>query len=530
MGKIIKKFYDLITKDKKAITLFTTLVNIKCFAFYIFPQIINGKGVTTPTTFANWHFVCAVSLSVFDLLICWGYVHSCVRSESRDECVHTEGLPTALKTANILAELEQGNIVSSEMYSFEYVTKIERECIKGDEIWCITGDLEEDSKNDELGSTINENLKKGVNYIYFITHLGDTISNKASLGIKTLQEANAKYVKKLKFIEINEELIAPDIDIIIYKANHINKRIGFVCVEIGDDQNTYIYQKLTQATLQGIFDILGSYNNSKNQKNIFAALFGKIHKFISYCVRNLSIPYFFISAIILAILKFGKIMSWVGVLLFVGPAFIEFLITFGLMIVIKESGSFYKDELAKTVKNESLLANIVNSNEIQEATEIMKQNKLSSLMQKKGLGQAKEVFCIDSSCFAIWILSDLSYDIANQGFYDWLKNSLNTNNDLVCNILYTKEPAAVGRTNKIDRLKSKYSNRVNIVPLKNISTHYIWSKTHGIILIESVDKQADVYISLGEGNSIYYKKVITTEEESSTLLGRLNNIATHGNT
>lgn len=518
-------FLKRIIMDKKSITLLTTLVNIKCFAYYVFSQVLFGTGMAALPAFTNQHFISSVILAVFDLLICWGYVHLCIKANPCDEYNHTEDLSTTLKTAKILTELQRGNIVTSEMYSFDYVTKIERESVKGDEIWCITGDLEEDSKNVDLGNAINKNLKKGVVYKYFITHLGKTISNKASLGMKKLQEVNSAYKKRLMFIEINEELIAPDIDIIIYKANHINERLGFVCVEIGDDQNTYIYQKITQATLQGIFDILGAYNSSKRRRNFLSIFFQWIHKAISYCVRNLSIPYCLLSAVVLTLLSFSKIKSWVSAMLFLGPALIEFFITLVLMSAITESISVYKEALSKSLKNESMLAGIINSDGIQTAAENLKQNKLSTLMRQKGLGHVEEVLCIDYSCSTIWILSDLSYDMANQSFYDWLKKSMDTNNDVVCNILYTKEPAAVGRTNKIERLKSIYKNRVKVFPLDNISAHYIWSKTHGIILLENTDKQPGVYISLGGGDNTFYKKVITTEEEASTLLGRLNNIA-----
>ena len=74
-------------------------------------------------------------------------------------------------------------------------------------------------------------------------------------------------------------------------------------------------------------------------------------------------------------------------------------------------------------------------------------------------------------------------------------------------------------------MKSAYGDRVKIFPLDNISTHYIWSKSYGIIFLENIDKQPDVYISLGESDNTFYKKVIVNEEEASTLLGRLNNIA-----
>lgn len=522
----LKNFYNIVTKDKKSITLFTTLVNIKCLAYYIFSRVLFGNAKATSFIFANQHFVSATILAIIDLLFCWGYVHSCVKIKTNNEDDSTEDISLALGTAKFLAELQQGNIVSSGMYSFDYVTKIEQDSTKDDEIWCITGDLEEDSNNHDLGNVINENLKKGVIYKYFITHLGETISSKASLGRQRLQETNSAYKKRLKFIEINEELVAPDIDIIIYKANHINERIGFVCVEIGDDQNTYIYQQMSQTTLQGIFDILVSYNNrSKKRKRIFQTFLRWGHNVMSYFVKHLSIGYFLLSAGGLTLLSFSKIVSWISAILFLIPAIIEFFITSALMVTITGADLTYKEALCKSSENVNMLASIINSQQIQSVTEDLKRNNLNKLMDQKGLGHVKEVLSMDASCVAIWILSDLSYDIANQDFYDWLKERMNSNKNVLCYILYTKGSAAMGRTKKINRLKSAYGDRVKIFPLDNISTHYIWSKSYGIIFLENIDKQPDVYISLGESDNTFYKKVIVNEEEASTLLGRLNNIA-----
>lgn len=523
MGELCKQFYNQITKDKKSITLLTTLVNINCLAYYIFSRILFGS--TTTMAFSSQHFIAMTILVVVDLWICWGYIHSCIKRNFFNERNHTEEVQSALETANFLTELKQGNIVPFGMYSFDYMAKIEPESTKGDEIWCITGDLEEDAKNEDLKRIIHENLKNGVVYRYFITRVGENISDKAKWGRQKLLQDHAKYKKRLKFIEVEEELIAPDIDIIIYKANSLSKRIGFVCVEIGDDQDTYIYQQLNQVTLQGICEKLVAYNSTEKRKGILSTLFQCIHEAISFFVKHLSVAYFLVSTGGLALLSFTKIVSVGSAMLFLIPAIIEFLITFALMTAINESDFAYKEALTNTLKNESVLASIINSFEIQSATEKLKESTLDKLMSQKGLGHAKESLCIDRDCSAIWLLSDLSYDIANPDFYDWLMECMNSYPNLVCNIIYTQGTATRGRLDKIKRLEQTYINRIKIFSINNISAHYIWSKTHGIIFLENIAKQHDVYISLCGSDNTFYKKVITTEEEASTLLGRLNNVA-----
>lgn len=422
-------------------------------------------------------------------------------------------------------ELHGANIVTSGIYSFDHVTQIERDSIKGDEIWCISGDLEEDSKNSDLINIITDNLRKGVVYKYFVTPVGDTISNEASWGEKKLLEINKAYKKRLMFIKTNEELVAPDIDIIIYKANRINERIGFVCVEIGDVQNTYVYQKIDRITLQGTCDRLSAYTTAKKQFRFPSQIYVGIHKTLHFCVDHLSIAYFLISLFVLAFLNFSKIGSLTSAVSFLLPAIIEFLITVTLMMRITDSISTYKDALTISSRNEDTLAGFINSKEIKSATETLEKNTLDALMDQKGLGHTDKILYIDGNYTAMWLLSDLSHDIANQSFYDWLMRKLEVFRDFVCNILYTTGNASTGRIPRLNRLREKYPDQVRVFPLDNISTHYIWSKTHGIILIENTNMQHDVYISLGTGNNTFYKKVITTEEESSTLLGRLANIS-----
>ena len=524
MREFCIKIWNLI-KEKKSITLFTTLVNIKCLAYYIFSRVLFSSSNATIVVFNNNFFIATVLTAILDLWLCCGFIHSCIKCNSYKVYQRTDETQETLKTAKSLIELQHGNIVSSGIYSFDYVTQIERKSIKGDEIWCITWDLEEDSKNSELGSIIKNNLNNGVIYRYFITRDGETISNKASWGEQTLREANAAHKNRLIFIRVNEELVAPDIDIIIYKANHVNERIGFVCVEIGDDQNTYVYQRIDKITLQGICDKLKAYDIGKKKINIFEKLHIKIHRALDFFVKHLSIAYFIVSVGGLALLSFSKIVSFVSAIMFLIPALVEFLITFALLVGIIDPISLYKEDLTIALKNEETLASIISSQKVKASIEELKKNALSTLMRQKGLGHANEILQIDENCSTIWILSDLSHDIANQDFYSWLTQKLAQFPKLECNIIYTKGTAAVGRENKLKGLKNQYHDRVKTFPIDNVSAHYIWSETHGIIFLENTNKQHDVYVSLSGSSNAFYKNVITTEEEAATLLGRLTSIA-----
>lgn len=522
----LKRLQNYIAhENKKLIVLFTTLVNVKCLAYHIFSQVFFGSNALATVTFANSHFAATTVIAVLDLWLCWGFIHSYVKANSFEEHNCESVTQSALQTAKSLVELHRGNIVMSGIYGFDYVTQIESGSVKGDEIWCISGDIEEDSNNSKLRNIISNNLKKGVVYKYFVTRLGETISSKARLGEEKLRENNIAYKKRLIFIKTNEELVAPDIDIIIYKANQINERVGFVCVEIGDDQDTYVYQQIDSITLQGICDRLSAYATAKKQSKFLPRVYSGFQSFLHFCIKYLSIPYFVASTGGLALLSFSKIVSLTSAALFLFPAIIELWVTVALMMRITDSIATYKDVLTISLENEDTLASFIDGQEIKSATAILEKNTLDTLMNQKGLGHTDKILQIDGNCSAIWLLSDLSHDIANQSFYDWLMKELDTYQGLECNILYTKGVAAKGRIPRLNRLRDKYSDRVRLFPLDDISAHYIWSETHGIVLMENTNMQHDVYISLGTGDSTFYKKVITTEEESSTLLGRLANIA-----
>lgn len=355
--------------------------------------------------------------------------------------------------------------------------------------------------------------------------MGEEISKKASLAMDTLKEENRAYEKRLKFFIIEEKLIAPDIDIIIYKANRFKERIGFVCVEIGNDQNTYVYQQIDQVTLQGICDKLKAYDVEKKQAGFFTKICKIPHKAVTGFINHIS-PYY----LVLSMAEFiysnvgegGFLASgaW-GVL----STIVEIVLTFALMARIMDSILPYKNAITAYSQNESVLAEFISSEEIQSAVKKLEEARIEAILYQKDLGRADKILQIDENCSTIWLLSDLSHDIANENFYSWLSRELKSYSDIMCRIIYTTGVATVGRLNRINQLKNMYSDRVKTHELTNIAAHYIWSETHGIVFIENTGKQHDIYISLGSSNGTFYKKVITEEEESATLLGVLTTIA-----
>ena len=314
-------FYQEIIKNKKIIVLFTTLVNVSCLIYYLFTRFFptSNTSTGTPPISVNIIFIIIVSVAVVNLLICFGFIHLWIKEKKTELEDRIQNSNNAIDSAFLLTELDKGNIVSSKLYCYEYVTNIEKGLKKGDEIWCVSSDIEEDAKNEDLRRIIFNNLKKGVSYKYFISPEGKTISEKARWGKNVLMEYNAKYNKRLLFFDIKEELIVPDLDIIIYNASDINKRIGYVCIEIGDDQDKYVYQQISKTTLQGICDILQNYFKNKKKYHPIKKIVIIAKKALVYFIDHLSILYFILSTGGLALLSFTKIVSWKGALLFLSP-------------------------------------------------------------------------------------------------------------------------------------------------------------------------------------------------------------------
>lgn len=519
---ILRNQFRNLIRDKKNITFFTTLVNVNCLVYYILSKYCSKQILNVNQVLNNYNYLTIAISTVIDLLLCNGFVYLYFKSKSPNSFDSSEPKQSAIDTASIFKELRKGNILTSEIYSFDFVTNIEKNTIPDDEVWCITGDLEEDSKNTYLIETIQNNLKKGVCYRYFITRMGNEIAQKASLGMQTLTEAiDPKYRKRLFFYEIDQELIAPDIDIIIYKANKVNERTGFICVEIGDEDDTYIYQKMDRVTIHGICDKLTAYHTLEKKQNYLGALTNKLIQILRFFVNHFSILYLIASTGGLTIISFTKIKSITTALLFLIPSIIEFLITFILIIAILSIILIYQDLLNTSINNEKILSEFVDSEEIREITEKAKKNNLETLKKQKRLGDANQVLKIGDECLSIWILSNLSHDIANSEFYNWLTDNLDSHPQIDCHIIYIKNTETFGRFNKIKVLKDIYSQRIITHQVEDFSSHYIWSETYGIIFLDNGNKKHNVYISLGSADNSFYKEVITTEKEDSSLFGRL---------
>lgn len=523
LKEICKKYF--VTKY---LTLLVTLININCLFRFLANKLCtflsaNGLGIDGSIV-----YLFAIAISVIEVLFVGAVI--CRRGKRDGDRLNPIGNSSEkiLDLANQLRLLKNDLIIKHRIYSFSYVTAIEDALQKNNEVWIITGDLEEDSANGDLISIIGKNLEKGVVYRYFITKDQTTgkISGKASNGRNILTKKYEKYVDiKLFFQEIDSELIAPDIDIIIYNATDPDDiRRGFVCVEIGNNDSSYAYQELYPNVLEDLINQLKPSNatlhfhrNNADQKNI--------NKFLNV----LGIGYDILTAGLLAILSFTKVVSWDAAIVSIIPAFVVWILIIIALELVDTIYTSFCDQLQQMETERNLIYNVLNEKSLTDEIQRLINKEQDRVFAQYSLDRADAIIQVDERSKAIWLLTDLSYDIASEIFSNWLVKCMTLHDKLKCNILYTDTADARGREDNIEVLKSQFSDRIYSKMIPSASERYIWSKTYGMVLVQKTKgKKGDIYISLGTSESALFKKVVTTEQEAATVLGILKKLSDEG--
>lgn len=269
----------IIDKKEIYLTYFITLINVSYLVqklLTVYLHLEEGEVISTTLYFDIYIFTMAAIVLGLVVVCCCVYN---VEKKSYDELENRNNFrEAAINDIKRYNALKNSNIVDYKLYDFDFITKKEQSVKKGSEIWIITGDLEEDVNNQDLGEIINANLKKGVVYRYFISKVNNQVSGKARSGIESLKESYDSFWDSRLFVtEINSQLIAPDIDIIIYNATDVaTKREGYTCVEIGNNSDTYVYQRLDGQIVGEIYTKLDPTNNHKKRRKKSLGLSKKI--------------------------------------------------------------------------------------------------------------------------------------------------------------------------------------------------------------------------------------------------------------
>ena len=269
-------------------------------------------------------------------------------------------------------ELQNGNLVKEKIYGFHHITELEKSISKGQEIWIKSGDIDEDTQNQSLVDIIGDNLDRGVIYRFMISKVNGEITDKANTGKHKLEQNYSDHLNKNLFIsEIQYELVAPDVDIIIYDATapKADSRKGFVCIEIGKNNDSYSYQKLsTDQVIKLQKQISGSHSKTIPKKN---------EKSSASTTKKLSIKeivqiiYWFITAFIYALFTIKKTFS-------LNITTSTVIISIELWLITIAALEFV-DSLVDNVKD--YMNTIDNNGKI--FTNVIKESEVSSVISKK---------------------------------------------------------------------------------------------------------------------------------------------------
>lgn len=519
----MKKWQDKYFKAQ-FLTFFITLVNIIYLFHYMtnkYVLYLEEKG----TAASALEIFLLAAICIFVIIITVGGFVFIQEETSLIDYINQAKSSTLLSKddkAKEFYELQKGNLINEKVFSFSHVVEIEENVAKGQEIWIISGDIEEDTQNSELGDTIRKNLERGVIYRYFVSKTSGTISETAKTSISKLQGSYPDYIKnKRLFIdEIAYELVAPDIDIIIYNATatKADSREGYVCIEIGNNSDTYSYQKLTTTQVIGLQEQLGKIDSVTKKSDMEKG--PKPESVIGNIIRSV---YWIVTVCVFAILSINKKISLFTTGSTVVMACIIWLITTIALDYIDAVVERGKDTLNTLNRNKDIYTKTLKETSV--AQELQKQitAEEKTIYSKMQLGAVDNII-IEQDCNYIWIMSDLSHDIASPSFKNWLNDCLDNNQQIKCRILFPDSVQARGRTQQIEYLKKKYNERIELKVLPDSSSdtsHYIWSKTYGVLLLSHEKTKSKLYVSLGTAEKPLYKAVETKEEEIAGVQGTL---------
>ena len=332
--------------------------------------------------------------------------------------------------------------------------------------------------------------------------------------------------KTLFFIELDCELIVPDIDIIIYDAMSVDNRDGYVCIELGKDENKYAYQKISEKFLSKLCNRLQPQGNLININNNTNPKSEKDKLPISSIVfwSKVGLSGFF--SVLLTVLKITKIYSWQSAIQSLIPSLISIFLAFIAIKVIDLMLNLYKKDREDYTYREKKYATTLSSDEMQNHINKVTDELYDEVLATLQLEKVEHRITMPNNCKRIWLLTDLSRGISSDKFIKWIEETLSSSLInfvfLLSNAIETK-----GRMNPINKLKNNNKDRIQITDI-DIEKHYIWSDTYSVLFLETDDNSDLLFISLGDINGLLFKKIDSTEIDESDraiVLGILKKLA-----
>ena len=229
----MKYFFKYIKREYKLLMPFIiTVINVQNLEFFFRVNYPASSFVISPY-FLSFAIICDMMIAaLYILLTLWNHV----KMNNLDNNYISDSIKKHYIVYN-------GNAPDYNIYNFKYISGKERSISKNEEIWIVSENLSDDIFHPDLSKIVEENLKKGVTYCYFVVKDSPLADPTLIYSIDLLENKHRKYLDKTLFIiYLEEKLIVPEAYIIIYNATSDTRRKGYFAVEIGNDTKSYLYQ------------------------------------------------------------------------------------------------------------------------------------------------------------------------------------------------------------------------------------------------------------------------------------------------
>lgn len=235
--------------------------------------------------------------------------------------------------------------------------------------------------------------------------------------------------------------------------------------------------------------------------------------------------YWFVTVGLYAIFTIKKTFSLNITISTVITAIVLWIIT----IVALEFVGFLVEKVGKYMdiidNNGKIYTNVIKESEVSSVISKKMKEKETEIFGIMRLGNISDIVKIRDDCDCVWILSDLSHDIASKAFRNWIKEILSEHGKVNCRILYPYNTCSQGRISRVKGLISDCPNKIKCKKLSQSSidedSHYMWSQTYGILFFSNSNSEHQLYISLGTAEEPLYKAVDISEAEASAVNGTL---------
>lgn len=311
--------------------------------------------------------------------------------------------------------------------------------------------------------------------------------------------------------------------IIIYNAQSDLKE-SFVCVEIGNDENSYSYLKIDKNTQSRIYNQLckdapqNLKEKTRNKKVDNQAKSPKKALIFNWIDAGYSLI-----ALGLSVFQFQKINSIESALKVFVPTLVIIIVTYTLLNLLDNITARLTDAIKRYKQNEAEYTKIISSDQFVKELESAIRDLEQELLDRMRFGDAKKILGINNYYREVWILTNLSRELKSPDFKEWLESLLTTNTNVKLHLLYPDGMLSKGRESIVNALLHKFPNRVFNKSI-NENRHYIWANTYGVLYFISDEDEDLVFISLGSDGNVVFKKVdseIISEEGMATIIGKL---------